>query len=185
MRRVARTVVLVAALWPLSAFAQTPHAPSHAAAKWFSFSSKTLHFNVKFPRTWKIITPNPATSRQVTLFTANGAYDLMIEALPFTAASTVSASMQHYLTYQRTVSHSSLYSKVHWTQTTLAGQAAYVGVLKSATEGGATVSDAIYVTQWRGNVLQVLLFASHKPVFAQLRQFPGVYFQILSTLRFQ
>ncbi len=57
-------------------------------------------------------------------------------------------------------------------------------VIIPPTEGGALVSQAIYLTQWRSRVYEITLFSVHNPALSRVKQFLPVYGKILATWRF-
>ena len=179
---------------PLAAFAASIGPASAASASppyrsggWHSFSSKKLGFAFRYPSGWRLVRGSvgfqPAT-QVVVSYQGRTNYQLNAIVLPIKAGPSLTQTMKRFLAYERTATQSTMYDQIRWTSPTLGGQPAKAGVLRPPTEGGVAIADAIYISQWRSRVYEVVLTSNRSPAPSQPSQFPSIYRQILSTWRF-
>lgn len=186
MRRAMLALMLAAALAPMSASASNGHptpgkAPSAHPAQWYTFRSARFAVSFRYPASWKVSSVFNLSNKQIWLQhlgIPNYSMDVAVE--PFKAGSTVQASLKTFIAAQ----HNPAMSRAHWTRTTVGGQPAMVGVVTPNTEGGVTISAAIYIVNWRSHVYEILLQANHKPPLSRLSQFPPMYQTILKSWKF-
>jgi hypothetical protein len=180
MRCLLFALCLAAVMLPGSASAARPSAKN----PWRSFSSKTLGFSLSYPKAWKLTASNISIGGQASLsYAGRTNYGLTIFVIPIRPARFLRNTLSSFLAYERSM-HITAYAQLHWTLSSVAGHPAMAAVAKPATEGGAPISDGIYLTQSTRHVYQIEFVAYHKPPLSRLSQFPAVYSQILRTLRF-
>jgi hypothetical protein len=186
MHRLMFAIVLAALLFPAGAAASSKNttSPKKTSVAWRTYSSKKLGFTLRYPTNWSVLSATGPGNQQVLLSQRTTSYGLTITVLPIGVEPTIRSTLQRYMTYQQQL-HNAIFSRIRWSQTSIGGWPAMVGVARSpATEGGITVSDAVYVTQSRSHVYQIVAVSYHRPPLSQLSQFPAIYGQILKTWRF-
>jgi hypothetical protein len=182
MRRFVLVFLLAVLLAPSGVSAASRKAPKG----WRVYTSRPMHISLEYPSNWKLfpmVLPNQPG--EVTLsHQGTSIYSLQIQILPFSAAASIGKTLQLFLGYARRTTHSSVYARTRWSAVTLGGRTAMAGVLRPSTEGGSSLSDAIYIAQWRGLVYEITAADFHKPPLSRLSQFPSIYAKILATWRF-
>lgn len=174
MRRICSPMLLIMLALPTLA-----HATS-----WRTFHNRQLGFAFHYPGTWKLALSNLPSNKQVTINSQSGpAYALVASIVAARPGHSLGQTMQRFVTYEMSIGNAQL-SHLHWSRTDLGAKPAMVGIVKPSTEGGVAIANAILVTQWRGHIYEVTLTAYSKPAPSHLRQFPGVYGQILRSWRF-
>jgi hypothetical protein len=154
------------------------------AASWRSFHSRQLGVAFHYPGTWKLTVSNLPGNRQVTINSQSGpAYALVATVLAARPGHSLGQTMQRFVSYESSIGNAQL-AHLHWSRAALGGKSAMVGIVRPSTEGGVAIANAILVTQWRSHIYEVTLTAYSKPAPSHLRQFPGVYSQILRSWRF-
>jgi hypothetical protein len=186
IHRLVCAVLLAVLVTPTVAAASTRQSAHSHATAWRAFTSKKLGIAFRYPATWRAVQGVAVTgaANQVMVSAPSPSHNaLTAQIVPVRAAPSLRATMSHFLAYQRAAGDTN-YARVAWSSTSLGKRPAMATVIIPPTEGGALVSQAIYLTQWRSRVYQVTLFSLHKPALARVKQFLPVYGKILATWRF-
>ncbi|MDQ2742743.1 MAG: hypothetical protein M3Z66_10690 [Chloroflexota bacterium] len=175
MRRFALLLLLVPLLSVL---------PVHAAS-WKAFHSRQLAFSLRYPPGWHVSESYVPGNRQVVFgYQGRSNYSLTVQLLPVHPARSIGQTLRRVMTYERSTGQV-LVSGKGWKSAAIGRYPAMVAVTKPPTEGGVSVAQAIYVTQSRKHVYTIVdvAYAQHAP--SSPHNFPSVYRQMLSSLRFQ
>lgn len=181
IRRLVLTLVVVLVCAPLSVSAASKPKPS----AWRTFSSRSVGVSFRFPSSWRLSGSSAIAKTVVLTGSGRTFYGLTVLRPGFSPGFSAQATLQRFISYERSVAHTSIYARAHWIFTSVGGQPASAGVIRFPSEGGlATLADAIYVAQAHGRVYEIVMASSHKPPLSRLSQFPSVYGQILRSWRF-
>lgn len=187
IRRVLVLILLAALLAPAGAAASSKHStkPQPKGVAWRTYSNKKLGFSLRYPGNWRLTPSSTSLNAQVLLsYSGKTPYGLTITVLPMSVRPTLGATLQQFIALQQQ-QNNMIFARIKWTSASVGGKPAMAGVARSpATEGGISISDAVYVTQSRSHVFQILAVSYHRPPLSQLSQFPSIYTQILKTWRF-
>lgn len=186
INRLVFTLLLAALMTPVSASAATPYSVQVRASGSHSLRSKALGIAFRYPANWKVVNQAPAgnAQAQVTVAAPLPSHDaLTAQIVGIKAAASLRTTLKRFVTYQSGMGNTT-FAHAAWHSVSLGKSSAMATVVVPSTEGGASVSQAIYVTQSRSRVYQVTLFSIHTPARSRLSQFLPVYGKILATWRF-
>jgi hypothetical protein len=154
--------------------------PSVEAQSWRVFSSKQLHMRIKYPAGWKAAISALPGNRSVQVSKAgNPPYSLSITLISLRPSSKLAASVRKYVHSQLPGATSLACS--HWTATRVGRSAALVTLQWPPTEGGVTLSQAIFLVQSKSHLYQIMETGYGSKPIRRLSSFPSVYAAMLKT----
>jgi len=188
MHRVLFAVFLATLVAPLDVSARSWQSAAHkGATPWYHFSDKKLGFAFRYPPNWRLTNSNLPTTfpKSISLsYQGTTTYALTASLLALPAGRLLGDTLNRFIATARS-NRSTLVATARWARTSLGGIPSMVTIVKGPpTEGGVTVSNAIYIARWRARVYEITLFCQRRPAPSSLTQFPSVYLHILSTWRF-
>lgn len=155
------------------------------AAGWHRFTSKPMHFTVRYPASWMVVpTYLPGTFR-VQMGLRSGTQSMAVQFLPIHPAKTIRATANRYAGYMSRTSGDGSYRHIRWSNIRVARRQGVAGVLKPLrTEGGLAMVRGIELVQYKGRVYEIEFGLFRRTAPRSINQFPAVYREIMRSWRF-